>query len=120
MAGDHGQFPQGDGEALDRVQWKPFASEFRRQVEGLLTPQQVTALNDIRLHDKLRGLSQDRELVKKLGITEEQKVRLRRIAGEYGRIALATSREAKEKSLAVPTAAQRQKLRDELDRRGAW
>jgi hypothetical protein len=101
-------------------QWKRLASEFRREVEGLLTGQQLAALKEIGFFDRIRGLAQNRELVKKLGITEEQKAGLRWITREYGQSVSGTNEEAREKSLAVLTAVQMQELREELDRRGAW
>ena len=103
-----------------RQQWERRRSEFCRQVEGLLTPQQAAALKETKLHNRLDGLAQDRDLGKKLEITEEQKVRLRRASVAYGGGLAATYEEAKGKSLALLTEPQRQKLREELDRRGAW
>jgi hypothetical protein len=74
----------------------------------------------MRLLNIIPSLTQYPELEKKLGITEEQKARLRPIAAEYWQALSAIDSAAREKTLAVPTEAQRQKLREELDRRGAW
>ncbi len=101
-------------------QWRRLVADFRRQVEGILTPQQATALKETRLHNKLRGLPEVGELVKSFDITEKQRARLRRLAAEFGLGVDSAWREAQEKALAVPTPAQRQKLREELDRQGAW
>ena len=101
-------------------QWRRLVADFRRQVEGILTPQQATALKETRLHNKLRGLPEVGELVKSFDITEKQRARLRRLAAEFGLGVDSAWREAQEKVLAVPTPAQRQKLREELDRQGAW
>ena len=111
---ERGRTPEGS------EQWKRRRSEFCRQVEGLLTPQQATALKETRLRGWLDVLAQDPELMKKLAITEGQKVRLRRVSAAGGEGSTAAERDAKQKSLALLTAAQRQKLREELDRRGAW
>ena len=98
----------------------PMRSEFRRQVEELLTPQQAAALGEIRFHDAVSALRSDSELGLMLGITAEQEARLRRLSVQRQQSDSSTERAARENSLAVPTEAQQQKLRAELDRRGAW
>ncbi len=77
-------------------------------------------MKEIRLQGWLEGLVQGGDLAKMLEISKEQKVRLRRISTGNWQNYSAACEDAKEKSLAVLTAAQRQKLRAELDRRGAW
>ena len=112
LARDYSQLRQGDWRTAGKTQgptpeqWKRVRSDFQRQVAGVLTPQQVAALKEIRLRNVIPSLAQKYEpgeIGKQLGVTEEQRVRLRRIAGEYDQGVSSAERAAQERSLAVPT-----------------
>ena len=89
-----------------------------QQVAALLTPRQLAALKEIQFRRAVASAVHDSAAQKKLGMTDPQKAQVRRIDQEQQEADRLLCRDTIKKSLAVLTAAQRQKLREELDRRG--
>jgi hypothetical protein len=105
------EFQQQDAEAVEQC---------RRQIETLLTAQQLATLKEERFCNGLRELSYRDDLGNTIGLTQQQSALIRQIDQEFRNSVSPAYWAAVEKWLAVPTEAQRQKLREELDRRAAW
>ncbi len=90
----------------------------RREIDALLTPKQVATLKEIEFRNAVNAALYSAEAQKKLGMSDAQKARLRQLEQEHQESDQATQRATIEKSLAVLTDLQRQRLREELDRPG--
>ena len=89
-----------------------------RQIAALLTPKQAAALPEIDFRNAVIDALTNSRIQKAVGITADQKARLKRLADEDNERQIAARQTTIEKSLAVLTPAQKQKLREELDRQG--
>jgi polyhydroxyalkanoate synthesis regulator phasin len=93
-------------------------NKVRQQIADLLTPKQAAALREIDFRTAVPTALWHRGVQETVGITEEQKARLKRIADGSWESKISAGRAADEKTLAIFTPVQKQKLREELDRRG--
>jgi hypothetical protein len=94
--------------------------EVARQIEAVLTPQQLAGLKEMTSRRRAASAVLSAEFQKKIAVTDPQKARLRQIAEEFVKQSESSSAAAPERALAVLTTAQQQKLREELDRRDEW
>ena len=99
-------------------EWNEWNKKTSREIDALLTPKQVAALKEIEFRNAVNTALYSAEAQKKLGMSDVQKARLRQLEQEHQERDQAAQRATIEKSLAVLTAMQRQKLREELDRPG--
>ena len=89
-----------------------------RQIAALLTPKQAAALPEIGFRNAVVNALSDSRVQKAVGATADQKARLKRLADEENERAKRGPADDDRKALAVLTPVQKQKLREELDRRG--
>jgi hypothetical protein len=89
-----------------------------QEIAALLTPKQSAALGEVDLSNSVVSALASSRVQRAVGLTADQKAQRKRINDDnYERHDVAR-RAAIDKSLAVLTPAQKQKLREELDRRG--
>jgi hypothetical protein len=93
-------------------------SEARRQIEGLLTAEQLTTLKDIIFSSSAIASLMDARFREELQLNDQQKAALDRFGRETSEVGRRVPREIFTKGFALLTPEQQQKLREEVDRRG--
>jgi beta-lactamase regulating signal transducer with metallopeptidase domain len=88
------------------------------EIDALLRPEQVAALKEINFRQGAKNALFSAIAQKRLGLSDAQKARLRQLDQQRQEGDKSALRGTIERSLAVLTAAQRQKLREEIDRKG--
>ena len=89
-------------------------AEARRQVETLLTPQQLAALKEIIFRSRASMMLADPKVQAKIALDDRQKAALGRIYQEWGDKSGRLYLEAQRKSLDVLTQPQQEKLRERI------
>jgi hypothetical protein len=111
-AGEQLQSKAGPNQESDLLE------EGKKQVEAILTPQQLTTLKEIDLHRAVVLALGYPEKRKAASITEQQAADLERIAKETNEQLYRIDREMVAQALKVLSAQQQQKLREKIDQRG--
>jgi len=91
---------------------KQQAAAARKQVEQVLSPQQLAAYKAIELRRRGAGMLRSPTIVQKLGLSKEQQERLQKNQQELSRKVQELYRESGQKALGVLTPAQREKLKE--------
>jgi len=103
-------------EAEHRRMWDQNTQVGRKQVEAVLTPQQVETYQKIMFPGMAESLLYSPEVLKTIGFTAQQEQRLGELHRETRRRLDEQSRRQTDQSLAVLSGPQREKLRAEIDR----
>lgn len=93
-------------------------ADAKKQVEAILTPQQLTMLNEINFHRQVALALCYPEKSKKVGITAQQTAEFQRLDKENLKHLYCIDDEALAKVMKMITPRQREKLRDEIKRNG--
>ena len=98
-----------------QAKFRQEANAVRKQIEQLLTAEQLTAIRQIVLQGDAAGLNQQPHMREKLGLTAQQEKELDRLAREQEEKMWQFARDAAEKALAVLSPQQRQRLEFEAN-----
>ena len=99
--------PEPDSEADDK-----------KRVEAILTPQQLTTLNEINFRRQVVLALGYPEKRKTIGMTDQQTADLQRLDKETNEQQYRIDQEMLGQALKILTPRQREQLREEIDRRG--
>jgi predicted phage gp36 major capsid-like protein len=98
-----------------RIQWE---SDACKEIEGVLTPPQLTALAEIKIAEQGGYVLQRPTTLELLGPSDEQKAAWKRLAAESQENGRKAFLERTDKALAILTPLQQQKLREKMEREG--
>lgn len=104
--------------AEQREKYTKRAADLRKAVEAVLLPQQVKALKDINLRTSGPWALGNPRTQDSLGLSEDQKQRLQEIRQKMFDDVQEVQKKSFEKSLEVLTPEQREKLKEEVQKRG--
>ena len=105
---------------LPEESYQQLVEENRKQIEEILTPQQLSALKDFILMKETAVALLDGDILKTIGATEQQRVKLRHLFAETRKEEGRVWDEASQQALKLLTPRQHELFREKFEREGWW
>jgi hypothetical protein len=99
---------------------KQLVAENRKQIEELLTPKQLAALNDFVLMRETANVLFDPDTIKAIEATDAQRAKLRQSFAETSKAGSLVWEQASQQALKLLTPRQHELLHEKFDREGWW